>query len=62
VSASYRSQAYQVRRPIEPRRTTAGWLAVIVFSFLAGIGIIGAFAVISVFAALSSNLPDPSRG
>ncbi|HEV8697622.1 MAG TPA: transglycosylase domain-containing protein [Candidatus Limnocylindrales bacterium] len=62
MSASYRSQAYQVRGPIEPRRTTAGWLAVIVFAFLAGIGLIGAFAVISVFAALSSNLPDPVKG
>jgi membrane peptidoglycan carboxypeptidase len=67
VSSSYRSQAYQVRRPVdrrpvEPRRTTAGWLAVIVFSFLAGIGIIVAFAVVSVYAALSSNLPDPVEG
>jgi len=62
VSSSYRSQAYQVRRPVEPRRTTAGWLAIIVFAFLAGIGLITAFAVISVFAALSSNLPDPVKG
>src|SRR6266487_2128854 len=62
VSSTYRSQAYPVRRPIGPRRSTAGWLAVIVFAFLAGIGIIGAFAAISVYAAISSNLPDPVKG
>jgi membrane peptidoglycan carboxypeptidase len=62
VSTSYRSQAYPLRRAPEPRRSTAGWLAVIVFSFLAGIGIIGAFAVVAVYASLSSNLPDPVAG
>ena len=45
MSSSYRSQAYQARRAPEPRRSTAGWLAVIVFAFLAGVGIITAFAV-----------------
>jgi membrane peptidoglycan carboxypeptidase len=62
VSSTYRSQAYPLRRPVEPRRSTAGWLAVIVFAFLAGIGIIGAFATISVYAAISSNLSDPAKG
>ena len=62
MSTSYRSQAYPVRRAPEPRRSTAGWLAVIVFSFLAGIGIIGALAVIAAYASLSSNLPDPVAG
>jgi membrane peptidoglycan carboxypeptidase len=62
VSSSYRSQAYQVRRPVQPRRSTAGWLAVIVFAFLAGIGVIAGIATIAVYAALSSNLPDPVKG
>ncbi len=60
MSASYRSQAYRARRPAPPRRSTASWLAVIVFAFLAGIGIIGALAVVSVYASLSTNLQPVS--
>jgi membrane peptidoglycan carboxypeptidase len=62
VSSSYQSQAYPLRRPVEPQRSTAGWLAIIVFAFLAGIGIIVAFSVIAVYASISSNLPDPVKG
>ena len=62
MSSSYRSQAYQARRAPEPRRSTAGWLAVIVFAFLAGVGIITAFAVITVYASISSDLDDPVKG
>ncbi len=60
MSASYRSQAYQARRPVPPRRSTASWLAIIIFAFLAGVGIIGALAVVSVYASLSSNLQPVS--
>ena len=60
MSVSYRSQAYPVRRAAPPSRSTAGWLAIIVFAFLAGIGIIGAFAVVSVYAAMSTGLPPVS--
>jgi peptidoglycan glycosyltransferase len=62
VSSSYRSQAYPVQRPVEPPRSTAGWVALIVFAFLAGIGVIVAFAVITAYASISSNLPDPVKG
>jgi membrane peptidoglycan carboxypeptidase len=40
------------------RPTTAGWLGLIVFFFLAGIGAIGALATVSLYTALASNL-DP---
>ena len=45
-----------------PRRTspsTAGWLAIIVMAFLAGVGIIGALASVGVFASFLRDLPDP---
>jgi peptidoglycan glycosyltransferase len=63
VSSTYRSQAYPNRplRSESPRRSTAGWLAVIVFSFLAGIGIIAALSVVSVYAALANGLPSVSQ-
>ena len=38
------------------RPTTAGWLGIIIFFFLAGVGAIGALATISVYSALASNL------
>jgi membrane peptidoglycan carboxypeptidase len=40
------------------RPTTAGWLGLILFFFLAGIGAIGALATVSVYTALASGL-DP---
>ena len=63
MSSSSRSHAYPRRpdRPYAPRRSTTGWLAVIVFVFLAGIGIIGALSAVSVYAALSNGLPPVSR-
>ncbi len=56
MSASYRSQAFPTRRPAPPRRSTAGWLAVIVFAVLAGVGVIGAVAAVAIYGSLSSNL------
>jgi membrane peptidoglycan carboxypeptidase len=38
------------------RPTTAGWIGIILFFFLAGIGAIGALATISVYSALASGL------
>jgi peptidoglycan glycosyltransferase len=50
-----------MRRAAPPRRSTAGWLAIIVFAFLAGIGIILAASAVSVYAALANGLPPVSR-
>ena len=38
------------------RPTTAGWFALIIFFFLAGVGAIGALATISLYTSLASNL------
>ena len=43
------------------RRSTLGWLALIVFAFLAGIGIITALAVVVAFRSLTSGLEDPHK-
>ena len=63
MSSAYRSQAYQTRpdRPTSRPRSTVGWLAVILFAFLAGIGIIGAVSAVTVYAALANGLPDVSQ-
>ena len=61
VSDPYRSQAYPVGRAPNPRRSTAGWLAVIVFAFLAAIGILGAIAVLAVYGSLAADLDDPAK-
>jgi membrane peptidoglycan carboxypeptidase len=63
LSAAYRSQAYQTRpdRPAPRSRSTLGWLAIILFAFLAGIGIIGAISAVTVYAALANGLPDVSQ-
>jgi peptidoglycan glycosyltransferase len=60
VSASYEPQAYPLDSEPPRRRSTAGWIAIIVFAFLAAVGILGAIAVLSVYASLSANLDDPS--
>ena len=49
-------------RPAPVRRsqpTTGGWIALIVFFFLAGLGAITALATVGVYNALASGLPDP---
>jgi len=56
--------ARSAARPRSPRRTqptTVGWLAIIVFAFLAGLGAIGAVAAVGAYAALASDptLKDP---
>ena len=52
---AYRRPAARPRRNGRSQPTTAGWLAVIVFGFLAGLGAIGAFAAVGVYAALASD-------
>ena len=43
--------------------TTVGWIAIIVFAFLAGLGAIAAVATVGVYVALASpdGMPDPRR-
>ncbi len=53
------------RTAASPRRartqpTTVGWIAIILFVFLAGIGAIAAIAAIGVYNALASDLKPPS--
>jgi membrane carboxypeptidase/penicillin-binding protein len=61
VSAPYQSQAYPIDREPPRRRSTVGWIAIILFGFLAGIGAIGAIAAVGVYSALASpsGMPDP---
>jgi membrane peptidoglycan carboxypeptidase len=50
-------------RPALVRRTqptTGGWIAVIVFFFLAGLGAIAALGTVGVYNALATNLPNPN--
>ena len=60
VSGPYQSQAYPIERRPPPRRSTAGWIAIIVFGFLAAVGILGAIAVLTVYAGLANGLKDPT--
>jgi membrane peptidoglycan carboxypeptidase len=43
------------------RPTTVGWIAIIIFVFLAGLGTIAALAAVVVFNSVSSNLAPPSQ-
>ena len=61
MSDSYRSQAYPIDNQPPPRRTTAGWVAIIVFAFLAAVGILGAVAVLSVYGSLAKDLEPPEE-
>ena len=52
------------RQPPRPRRTsptTVGWIAIILFSFLAGLGAIAAIAAIGVYARWPTGLPPPDQ-
>ena len=54
------------RPAASPRRTngrqptTQGWIAIIVFGFMAGLGAIGALATVGVYVQLASDLAPPS--
>ena len=43
------------------RPTTVGWIAIIIFVFLAGLGTIAALAAVAVFNSVNSNLAPPSK-
>ena len=61
MTDSYRSQAYPIDDQPSPRRTTPGWIAIIVFAFLAAIGILGAVAVLSAYGSLTKDLKPASE-
>ena len=64
MSAS-RSHARPAAGPNRPRgrRSTLGYVAIILFLFLAGIGVIGAVTVVAAYSALAGdpNLPKPEE-
>src|SRR6186997_219953 len=43
------------------RPTTVGWIAIIIFVFLAGLGTIAALAAVAVFNSVNSHLAPPSK-
>ena len=47
-------------RAIRTRPTTVGWIAVIIFLFLAGLGAVLAIAAVGVYSSLASGLDSPS--
>jgi peptidoglycan glycosyltransferase len=49
------------RRQLRTRPTTVGWIAIIMFGFLAGLGAITAIAAVGIYRSLATDLPDPSR-
>ncbi|HEV8403223.1 MAG TPA: transglycosylase domain-containing protein [Candidatus Limnocylindrales bacterium] len=49
------------RRQRRTSPTTVGWIAIIAFAFLAGIGAITAVAVVGIYRSLATDLPDPSQ-
>ncbi|MGK2850374.1 MAG: transglycosylase domain-containing protein [Candidatus Limnocylindrales bacterium] len=61
MSASSRPVGRPASRPARRRRSTLGYLAIIVFLFLAGLGAIGAVAVVLAYNYLASDLVSPSQ-
>ncbi len=49
------------RTPSRTSPNTAGWIAIIIFVFLAGLGTIAALAAVAVFNSVNSNLAPPSK-
>ena len=62
MQPGYRRPAARPRHTARTQPTNAGWLAVIVFGFLTGLGAIGALAAVGVYVTLASDesLPPPS--
>ena len=56
-----RTVAAVPRRATGRQPTTQGWIAIIVFAFMAGLGIIGALASVGLYVALASDLRPPSE-
>jgi peptidoglycan glycosyltransferase len=61
LQAANRHPAAEPRRRHASQPTTIGWIAIIVFAFLAGIGAIAAVAAVGVYTAIASpdGLPAP---
>jgi membrane peptidoglycan carboxypeptidase len=57
MSIQHAAPARRIRRT---RPTTLGWIAIIVFAFLAGLGAIAAVAVVGIYTSLTGNLADPN--
>ena len=56
------SAARPAARPRKPHRTqptTVGWLAIIIFLFLTGLGAIAAVSAVGAYGALTKDLDDP---
>ena len=49
------------RTAARTRPNTAGWIAIIAFVFLAGVGTIAALASVALFSSVSANLAPPSK-
>ena len=50
-----------LRRPVQPRMSTAGSVAMVLFALLAGIGVLVAVGVVGAYRSLAAGLPDPER-
>ena len=59
--APRRPRAAIPRRANGRQPTTQGWIALIVFGFMAGLGIIAALATVGAYIALASDLAPPSQ-
>ena len=57
MSAASQTRAQSGRRT---QPTSGGWVAIIVFAFLAGLGAIGALAAVGTYITLASKLDSPS--
>jgi membrane peptidoglycan carboxypeptidase len=53
--------AATARNGLRTQPTTVGWIAVILFLFLAAVGAIGAVAAVGVYNALAANLAPPQQ-
>lgn len=62
MQPAYRRPAPRPRRGPRTQPTTLGWVAIIIFGFMAGLGAIAAVAGVGFYTALASDdsLPNPS--
>ena len=57
MSAARTAPRQRPSRRTQP--TTVGWLAIIMFGFLAGVGAIAAITVVGLYTSLTEGLDDP---
>src|SRR4029079_17515073 len=55
------SSSMSVARTARTSPNTAGWIGIIIFVFLAGIGTIAALASVALFSSVSAGLKPPSK-